>query len=267
MSSKYALGYSEREIKRLHFQSSIIEPITIRMLRSCGISRGQNVLDIGSGTGCVSRLASIMVGSTGSVTGIEQSCSAINIANRDKKDNISYICGKFEEVAFNKKFDVVVGRAVLLFQDKIHLFLEKAANLVKPGGYLAFHEIDDSRQFHSYPPVGLWDRTMAELLIRLKKVCPQYDISRRFVKVFDEVGISIPNITYEIPVAGGRAEKLCFWAVETLCSLSENPESIFFSDGFKTNSKSLLYSLQNEIYKNKSQVEFLGQSCAWVKIK
>jgi hypothetical protein len=76
----------------------------------------------------------------------------------------------------------------------------------------------------------------------------------------------VPDISYEIPMAGGRAEELCYWAVETLRSLSEKPDSIIFEDGLTIDSRLLLISLQEGIFNKKAQVGFLGQVCVWVKM-
>jgi ubiquinone/menaquinone biosynthesis C-methylase UbiE len=50
----------------------MLRPITERLLRSAGIEPGMRVLDIGCGAGDVSMLAAELVGSTGSVVGIDR---------------------------------------------------------------------------------------------------------------------------------------------------------------------------------------------------
>lgn len=269
-NNNYALGYSRRELERIGFQARMLNPITANMLRACGISAGKHVLDIGCGSGEVSRLAARLVGKEGRVTGVEQSPVALEHALKMNKDfeikNIDYINDRLENIILEKSFDIVVGRAVLLFQEDVQIFLRKASQFVVPGGYLAFHEIDDARQFQSYPPVDLWDRTMAELLRRLREGCPQYDITQRFAREFCEAGLEMPRLSYEIPIACNNVEDLCFWAVETLSSLSHDPEKITFPDGKIVASNVLIQSLHEEIYKVRAHVEFLGQACAWVQI-
>ena len=50
----YALGRSYAEYDRLIEQGELFRPLTERMLRSSGISRGMSVLDVGCGVGDVS---------------------------------------------------------------------------------------------------------------------------------------------------------------------------------------------------------------------
>jgi hypothetical protein len=70
--TKYILGHSPAEIQRLMSQAVMLRPITERLLRSAGIEPGMRVLDIGCGAGDVSMLAAELVGSTGSVVGIDR---------------------------------------------------------------------------------------------------------------------------------------------------------------------------------------------------
>src|SRR5208337_5280181 len=78
--TEYILGHSEREIRRLMHQASILRPITERLLRGAGIGRGMRVLDLGCGAGDVSMLAAELVGAAGSVVGIDRSQEAIAVA-------------------------------------------------------------------------------------------------------------------------------------------------------------------------------------------
>jgi ubiquinone/menaquinone biosynthesis C-methylase UbiE len=51
---------------------AVMRPITERLLRSIGIEPGIRVLDVGCGAGDVSMLTAELVGSTGSVVGIDR---------------------------------------------------------------------------------------------------------------------------------------------------------------------------------------------------
>jgi protein-L-isoaspartate O-methyltransferase len=78
--TKYILGHSPAEIQRLMSQAVMLRPITERLLRSAGIEPGMRVLDIGCGAGDVSMLAAELVGSTGSVVGIDRNEQVLAIA-------------------------------------------------------------------------------------------------------------------------------------------------------------------------------------------
>jgi ubiquinone/menaquinone biosynthesis C-methylase UbiE len=75
--AEYLLGHDEAEQRRLLEQAAIVEPLTRRSLLAAGLEPGMHVLDVGSGFGDVSVLASDLVGPAGSVVGIDREPSAV----------------------------------------------------------------------------------------------------------------------------------------------------------------------------------------------
>jgi cyclopropane fatty-acyl-phospholipid synthase-like methyltransferase len=60
-TARYAMGYDDRERRRLQLQASIINPVTEQLLRRAGLGDGMRVLDVGSGVGDVAILAARIV--------------------------------------------------------------------------------------------------------------------------------------------------------------------------------------------------------------
>jgi SAM-dependent methyltransferase len=54
-------------------------------------------------------------------------------------------------------FDCVIGRYVLVHQSDPVDFLRTAGRVVRPGGIIAFHEVDFAGGFNSLPRVWRWD--------------------------------------------------------------------------------------------------------------
>lgn len=269
-SEHYILGYSDRELKRLVFQSRMLDSITRRMLISAGISPGMHILDIGCGPGMTSQLSAELVGPTGSVTGIEQDPKSVKIARQlayqNNLHNITFQCSRLEDFASKNKFDIVLARFVLIHQKDAVSFLKKAALLVKSGGYIALHEADNARQPQSKPKVPLWDNVIETFIQHLKKICPEYDIGQRFVALFAECGLPVPELSFEVHLAGGKPCDLCNWVVETLSSFVSYASHTVLVDGSPVDLSTLANELQKQIHTSTSQVEFLGQCCAWAKI-
>jgi Methyltransferase domain len=78
----YALGHSERELKRLTIQARLYDPFTEQAFRDAGITAGVRVLDVGCGAGDVSFLAARLVGPTGEVVGVDRAAVAVATASR-----------------------------------------------------------------------------------------------------------------------------------------------------------------------------------------
>jgi len=157
----YVLGHSEAELKRLAFQAQLVEPITRRLLVEAGVTSGMRVLDVGTGRGDVAFLVADLVGASGTVVGVDRASEAIAVARgraeRASLANVSFVQGDPADVPFAAPYDAVVGRFLLQWQPEPAEMLRLLASRLRPGGVLAFHEIDFVGR-RSSPPVALWDR-------------------------------------------------------------------------------------------------------------
>ncbi len=67
----YVMGRTDHESRRLELQDGLFNAWTRGLFARAGIGPGMHVLDVGSGTGAVARLAAELVGEQGSVTGVD----------------------------------------------------------------------------------------------------------------------------------------------------------------------------------------------------
>ena len=107
---------------------------------------GQRVLDIGSGAGMDSLIAALMVGSEGSVTGIDMTPEMIEKARQGVAElglnNVTFVEGEAETLPFDdSSFDVVLSNSVIdLIPDKDAVFGEIYRVLV-PGGRMQIADV------------------------------------------------------------------------------------------------------------------------------
>lgn len=124
-------------------------------LRHAGLKSGESVLDVGCGTGVLTRLAALAVGQAGYVAGIDPAAKMIEVAKKNALEQGSraeFRLAAIEDLPFEgNRFDCVLSSAMLhhLPPDLKVNGLSEVHRVLKPGGRLAVVDVDR-------PTVLLW---------------------------------------------------------------------------------------------------------------
>jgi SAM-dependent methyltransferase len=104
---------------------------------AAAIARGQDVLDVTSGTGVLAREAARRVQPSGKVIGLDRNDGMLAVARR-KAPEIEWRQGQAEALPFGgDRFDAVVSQFGLMFFEDRALALAEMWRVLKPGGRLA----------------------------------------------------------------------------------------------------------------------------------
>lgn len=202
----YALGHSDRELDRLQVQARLIEPITRGFFVDAGIVPGMRVLDVGSGVGDVAFLVADLVGDTGEVVGVDRSATALAVA-RERADgrssrNVFFKQADPAEMAFERPFDAVVGRYILMFQPDPAAMLRGVAAHVRAGGVLVFHEPEWACA-RSDPPVASWDRCCEWVVAAMSAKGADMQMGMKLHATFAAAGLPAPSLRYVSVIGAG----------------------------------------------------------------
>lgn len=146
MDGGYILGNQDCEITRLQTQAAFFEPITKQTLLNAGLKKDMRCIDIGCGSGSVTRLMADMVGDNGYVVGVDIDNRYLQYCNRNisSRQNIEFvhddICNSRLDI--NERFDIVYSRFMFHHLSNRREAVRSMKRMTKKGGTVMIQDLD-----------------------------------------------------------------------------------------------------------------------------
>ena len=269
----YVLGHADREIERLKAQNFLIGPFTRHFFQLAGIGPGMHLLDVGSGAGDVAILAADLVGPSGSVTGVDIAATAIALARARTRSlglaQVSFRHGDPGELTFDRPFDAIVGRYVLMFQADAAAMLRRLAKHLRPGGVIVFHEPDWSF-VRSTPPAPLYDRCCQRIVDVFDRVGTSTNMSAKLHQAFVNAGLQPPAMRMQAVIGGPAAAADWVTAVAeltiTLLPTMQREGVVTAADNAEMAADTLADRMRRECVASNSVVVGRAEIGAWSKV-
>ncbi len=222
----YVLGRSTRELDRLDLQGIIYRDTTRRALMRCGIDEGMRVLDIGCGSGDVTRLAGELVDPSGSVLGIDTDEDSVLSARARSAQlgvtNVTFDVGEAASFAEPESFDALVARFFLMHQPSPADTLAAAARAVRPGGTILMLEshmagLPDTQ--HSFPRSAIYDQVVRWKCRVVAAAGADIEAGLGLYRTFRSAKLTAPEMRLEAPVEGGPDSLIYRYMAESVRSM------------------------------------------------
>ena len=218
------MGRGDAETRRLILQHQIYGPLTRRLFEAAGIGAGMRVLDVGGGAGDVALLLADLVGPRGRVVGVDLDAAILDTARARVQAagwrNVTFHAGDVREAPLGAGFDAVVGRWVLMYLPEPVAVLRSLETRLRPGGVMAFHEID-----FSYPPTTFPESELSRQVQRWRLPPsgapggPEPRMGTKLFRAYLDAGLPAPELRLEAPLGGGPDWRGYEYTAETLRSL------------------------------------------------
>lgn len=207
----YVLGHAPEELERLIGQGRYFGDLTADVLRQAGLAPGMRVLDAGCGAGDVSFLAARLVGPAGLIIGVDKSPEAVATAARRAAaaglPNVRFLTNDVGDLAYPAELDLeapvdaLIGRMMLMHFPEPAAVLRRLATLVRPGGIVAFHEMDIAMA--AYEPTGpLFATAHRRIMQTFTRLGVDIRAGLKLGQIFEAAGLPAPRM-----ILGARVER------------------------------------------------------------
>jgi ubiquinone/menaquinone biosynthesis C-methylase UbiE len=173
MEEGYILGNQDCEITRLQTQATFFEPITKQTLLNAGLKKDMSCIDIGCGSGSVTRLMADMVGDNGYVVGVDMDNRYLQYCNRNisSRQNIEFvhddICNSRLDI--NERFDIVYSRFMFHHLSNRREAVRSMKRMTKKGGTIIIQDLDHAPGSWLCYPENKFVETLRKVYVTLIK--------------------------------------------------------------------------------------------------
>ena len=132
--------------------------------------------------------------------------------------NVSFREGDPAAMTFDRPFDAVVGRYVLLFQAAAADMVRRLSRHVRPGGLVLFHE-PDWVSARSIPPAPTYDRCCGWIRDTFRNAGTDSDMAGKLYVAFVDAGLPAPSMQMQTFIGGGATSAEFVQAVADLVGI------------------------------------------------
>lgn len=199
----YVLGTHDEEIARLGLQHGAWRDVAVECWKHAGIGRGQRVIDVGAGPGYAAFDLASLVGPEGCVSAVERSSRFVEAGAAEARDrglaNISFHeLDLMTDSLPQGPYDAAWCRWVCSFVPSADALVGKLADVVRPGGVVAFHEYVDYASWRFSPALPHVDEYVSRVMAEWREAGGEPDVAMSLPPLLHEHGFEVRATTPRI---------------------------------------------------------------------
>jgi 2-polyprenyl-3-methyl-5-hydroxy-6-metoxy-1,4-benzoquinol methylase len=205
VGDKYVLPTGRDDTARLDVIHTVYGAVSENGLEAASIGAAARAVDIGCGSGTVSRWMAAKMGPSGRVDAIDIAREQIDVARsaeaQVEASPIHFQVGSAYEPGLPESaFDVVFCRLVLCHLKEPHKAVEQMATLLRPGGRLVLVDMD-LRDLFTMPPSASYTAFLDECVIPYEaKIGVDYSVGLRLLQLAMEAGLKVDHVVTDQPI-------------------------------------------------------------------
>jgi SAM-dependent methyltransferase len=179
---------------------------------------------------------------------------------------VSFVEGDPAELKFERPFDAVVGRYVLMFQPDPAAMLRRLATHLRPGGVLVFHEIDWNGA-RSHPPVPTYDRCCQWIVGTLAQSGADPRMGAKLAAIMKTAGLPAASLHVEsLASAGPDSAELATFTADLARTLLPEMLRLGIATAEEVGIDALTARIRKEMIASTSTIIGRAEIGAWVRI-
>ena len=196
------------EVDQSSVSARAFEATTRSLFKEAGLRPGMRVLDFCSGAGDVAFLVRDLVGSEGQVIGIDETPGTVALAKERAAfrglSNVDFVASKVDALPFEREFDAVVGRVVLMYRKNPVSDVRNLLRYLKPGCLCVFQEMDLTSG-KTMPPAPVIDQVRSWILRAFAQAQIELEMGTKLFSVFKDSGLEEPQMRIDGLIGGCRS--------------------------------------------------------------
>ena len=207
--NNYIIGVGKDDEERLSLLNELFGKTSKDLLLKAGLTPGMRILEVGCGTGNMTRWIAKQIGDNGHVTAVDISPEQIQIAkeNCSQSNNITFVESSLFDLNTSIKFDLIYSRFLIMHLPNPFEGLQYLTQLLKPNGILVSEEATNSVTA-CYPESSVFKQYRQLVMALFTKKNIDFDIGEKLYAYFQKLQLQDIQVNFVQPIYKKHQKKI-----------------------------------------------------------